>query len=98
MNNFNKTLNILNEKFEYTFSDEQLIKENKQKMVTIEKSSVTKEYRVPSEDGYENGAAYTDDKQEAIAIAKRVFGSDCIIKFRSVFEFCGGKYEKYRPE
>jgi hypothetical protein len=64
--------------------------------VTIEKSQG--EYRVPAKDGYEDGAAYTDDKDDAIATAKRVFGKDVEIKFRSVPEFVGGKYEKYRPK
>lgn len=64
--------------------------------VTIEKADG--EYRVPAEDGYENGAHYTDDKEDAIAVAKKVFGDDVEIKFRSVPEFVGGKYEKYRPK
>lgn len=66
------------------------------KVITIEKSNG--EYRVPSEDGYEDGAHYTDDKDDAIAVAKKVFGSNITIKFKSVFEFVGGKYEKYRPK
>lgn len=64
--------------------------------VTIEKSQG--EYRVPSEDGYEDGAYYTVDKKDAEGVAFKVFGKDIIIKFRSVPEFVGGKYEKYRPK
>lgn len=64
--------------------------------VTIEKSQG--EYRVPSEDGYEDGAYYTDDKEDAVAVAKKVFGDNVEIKYRSVAEFSGGKYEKYRPK
>ena len=64
--------------------------------VTIEKDSSTGEYRVPAKDGYENGAAYTDDKQDAIGICKKVYGNDVDIKFRTVREFVGGKYEKMR--
>lgn len=64
--------------------------------VTIEKSQG--EYRVPSEDGYEDGAYYDNDKESAIAVAKKTFGDDVVIKFRSVPEFVGGKYEKMRPK
>jgi hypothetical protein len=68
------------------------------KTITIEKDSSTGEYRVPSEDGYEDGAYYTDDKKDAEGVAFKVFGKDIIIKYRSVREFVGGKYEKYRPK
>jgi hypothetical protein len=64
--------------------------------ITIEKADG--EYRVPAEDGYEDGAAYTDDKDDAIAIAKKIYGKDVEIKYRSVPEFVGGKYEKMRPK
>jgi hypothetical protein len=64
--------------------------------VTIEKADG--EYRVPAEDGYEDGAYYTDDKEDAVSTAKKVFGDDATIKFRSVPEFAGGKYDKYRPK
>ena len=63
--------------------------------VTIEKSQG--EFRVPAKDGYEDGACYTEDKQDAIDTAKHIWGSDVQIKFRSVPEFVGGKYEKHRP-
>ena len=66
------------------------------KLVTIEKSQG--EYRVPSEDGYEDGAYYTNDRDDAIGVAKKVFGADIDIKYRSVPEFVGGKYEKMRPK
>jgi hypothetical protein len=65
--------------------------------ITIEKDSSTGEFRVPAEDGYEDGASYTDDKNDAIKTCKKRYGKDCVIKFRSVPEFVGGKYEKYRP-
>lgn len=65
--------------------------------ITIEKEP-DGEYRVPSEDGYEDGASYTDYKEDAIAIAKRVFGKDVEIKFRSVPEFTGAKYAKMKPK
>lgn len=64
--------------------------------VTIEKSS-DGEYRVPADDGFEDGAHYTDDKDDAIAVAKKVFGDNVQIKYRSVPEFVGGKYEKMKP-
>jgi predicted transport protein len=73
------------------------ILEGTAKTVTIEKSS-DGEYRVPAEDGYENGAYYTDDKKDATGTAKKVFGDDVVVKFRSVSEFVGGKYEKMRPK
>jgi len=64
--------------------------------ITIEKSQG--EFRVPSDDGYEDGAYYTDSKEDAVATAQKVFGPDIIIKYKSVPEFVGGKYEKYRPK
>jgi hypothetical protein len=72
------------------------ILEGKGGSVTIEKSQG--EFRVPAEDGYEDGAYYTSDKEDAIGTAKKVFGNDVAIKFRSVSEFVGGKYDKYRPK
>ena len=64
--------------------------------ITIEKSQG--EFRVPAPDGYEDGAYYTDSKEDAAGTAQKVFGPDIIIKYRSVAEFVGGKYEKYRPK
>jgi hypothetical protein len=64
--------------------------------VVIEKSR-DGEFRVPAPDGYENGAYYTDDKTDAVGTAKKMYGALMIAKFRSVPEFSGGKYEKYRP-
>lgn len=66
------------------------------KSITIEKADG--EYRVPAEDGYEDGAYYTNDKLDAMSVAQKVFGKDVIIKFRSVPEFVGGKYEKMKPK
>lgn len=65
--------------------------------IAIEKDSSTGEFRVPAEDGYEDGAYYTDDKKDAIDTCKTRYGKTCQITFRSVKEFVGGKYEKYRP-
>jgi hypothetical protein len=65
--------------------------------IAIEKDSSTGEFRVPAEDGYEDGAYYTDDKKDAIDTCKTRYGKECNITFRSVKEFVGGKYEKYRP-
>lgn len=85
-------------KYEFMFKDKDVLKEdNEIKTITIEKDSSTGEYRVPAPDGYENGATYTDDMQDAIDTAKSIYGKDVIIKFRSVREFVGGKYELYRP-
>lgn len=66
------------------------------KVVTIEKS-LDGEYRVPAEDGYENGAYYTDDREDAIDTAIHIYGANAQIKFRSVREFYGPKYNRYRP-
>lgn len=65
--------------------------------ITIEKDSSTGEYRIPAKDGYEDGAYYTSEKLDAVDTCKTRYGKNCIIKFRSVPEFVGGKYEKYRP-
>jgi hypothetical protein len=64
--------------------------------ITIEKADG--EFRVPAKDGYEDGAYYSDDKEDAIAVAVEMYGQDVEIKFRSVPEFVGGKYEKMRPK
>ena len=80
MNNFQKTLDVLTEAKDA-------------KSITIEKDGSTGEYRVPAQDGKEAGATYTDDKQDAIDTAKSIYGDDVKIKFRSVAEFVGGKYE-----
>jgi len=66
--------------------------------ITIEKDSSTGEYRVPAEDGYEDGAYYTADRVDAIDTCKAMHGKDVVITFRSVPEFVGGKYEKYRSK
>jgi ribosome modulation factor len=59
--------------------------------ITIEKSQG--EYRVPAKDGREEGACYDTDKESAIGTAKKIYGDDVEIKYRSVPEFVGGKYE-----
>lgn len=89
INNFDKILKILSEKV--------LKEDHGSCTITIEKDSSTGEFRVPAEDGYEDGAYYTDDKKDAIDTCKTRYGKVCVIKFRSVPEFVGGKYEKYRP-
>ena len=42
------------------------------------------EYRVPSPDGTEAGAYYTDDKEDAINTARVMHGDDIVILFRTV--------------
>jgi hypothetical protein len=65
--------------------------------VTIEKSQ-DGEFRVPAQDGFENGAYYTTDRKDAISTCVSMYKPNTpVITFRTVTEFVGGKYEKYRP-
>lgn len=83
MNNFDRTLHILREG-----KEPEVIK------VVIEKDRSTGEYRVPAPDGREEGASYTDDKQDAIDTAKAMYkGKEIKIAFRTVAEFVGKKYQ-----
>lgn len=85
MNNFDHLLKNLTE-----------AKEPLADKITIEKYNG--EYRIPAPDGYEDGAAYTDDKEDAISTAKTMYKNpDLKITFRSVSSFEGGKYEKFKP-
>lgn len=55
--------------------------------ITIKYHRGYDEYRVPSPDGSEAGAAYTNDKQDAIGTAKAMHGDHVAITFRKVEEW-----------
>jgi len=56
---------------------------NEGKSITIQ-NNYDGEYRVPGPKGNEAQAYYTDDKQDAIDTAKKVWGNDVNIKFKKV--------------
>jgi hypothetical protein len=97
MNNFEATLAILTEGKKKCCADSGTDKckcsAGEPCCVTIEKDKSTGEYRVPAKDGKEKGACYEDDKEAAVGTCKSIYGPDVKIKFKTVPEFVGGKYE-----
>lgn len=54
------------------------------KKVTITYARAYSEYRVPGTDGREASAAYTDEEEDAVAIAKKVHGERISVRIRRV--------------